>query len=201
MTSTCLVWGLLLNRLLIQIPIFLLLGPIFLPVKNKPAFFSLHEEGGQQSQLFLKLHRPSLDDQAWLLWPQGCNHPQSTQAGVVRSATRSSALTQFFNRLEKSTRRPGEGPASLWWAVCQLQPNEEHGGVIPNDKGDHYAAVKKKCYIEKPTPSQCVTSTILNKPKGLMSVASKVAVRRRICKLSGEPWAVDIPMKGTMVIG
>ena len=72
--------------------------------------------------------------------------------------------------------------------------------VIPNDKGDHYAAVKKKCHIEKPTPSQCVTSTILNKPKGLMSVASKVAVQR-ICKLSGEPWAVDIPMKGTMVIG
>jgi len=72
--------------------------------------------------------------------------------------------------------------------------------VIPNDKGDHYAAVKKKCYIEKPTPSQCVTSTVLNKPKGLMSVATKVAVQM-ICKLGGEPWAVDIPMKGTMVIG
>ena len=46
--------------------------------------------------------------------------------------------------------------------------------IIPNDKGDHYAAVKKKCYLERPTPSQCVTSTVLNKPKGLMSVATKV---------------------------
>merc|ERR1719411_794110 len=72
--------------------------------------------------------------------------------------------------------------------------------VIPNDKGDHYAAVKKKCYIEKPTPSQCVTSTVLNKPKGLMSVATKVAVQM-ICKLGGEPWAVKIPMKDTMIIG
>ena len=44
--------------------------------------------------------------------------------------------------------------------------------VIPNNKGDHYAAVKKKCYLEKPIPSQCVTSTVLSKPKGLMSVAS-----------------------------
>ena len=33
-----------------------------------------------------------------------------------------------------------------------------------------------------------------------MSVATKVAVQM-ICKLGGEPWAVDIPMKGTMVIG
>ena len=49
--------------------------------------------------------------------------------------------------------------------------------VIPNDKGDHYAAVKKKCYIEKPTPLQCVISTALNKSKCLMSVATKVAVQ------------------------
>ena len=34
--------------------------------------------------------------------------------------------------------------------------------VIPNNKGDHYAAVKKKCCLEKPIPSQCVTSTVLS---------------------------------------
>jgi len=75
--------------------------------------------------------------------------------------------------------------------------------VIPNDKGDHYAAVKKKCCLEKPTPSQCVTATVLNKfqlKKGLMSVATKVAIQM-ICKLGGEPWAVEIPMQNTMVIG
>ena len=31
--------------------------------------------------------------------------------------------------------------------------------------------------IDQPIPSQCVTSTVLNKPKGLMSVATKVAVQ------------------------
>ena len=30
--------------------------------------------------------------------------------------------------------------------------------VIPNNKGDHYAAAKKKCCIEKPIPSQCMGS-------------------------------------------
>merc|ERR1712083_692953 len=72
--------------------------------------------------------------------------------------------------------------------------------VIPNNKGDHYAAVKKKCCLEKPIPSQCVTSTVLSKPKGLMSVATKVAIQMN-SKLGGEPWAVNIPLKNTMVIG
>ena len=26
--------------------------------------------------------------------------------------------------------------------------------VIPNNKGDHYNAIKKKCCVEKPIPSQ-----------------------------------------------
>jgi len=72
--------------------------------------------------------------------------------------------------------------------------------VIPNNKGDHYAVVKKKCCIDKPVPSQVMTATVLSKPKGLMSVATKVALQMN-CKLGGEPWAVKIPLKNTMVIG
>ena len=33
--------------------------------------------------------------------------------------------------------------------------------VIPNNKGEHYAAVKKVCITESPIPSQCITSTVL----------------------------------------
>ena len=52
--------------------------------------------------------------------------------------------------------------------------------VIPNNKGDQYAAIKKKCCLDVPTPSQVVTATVLNKPKGLMSVATKVAIQVRL---------------------
>ena len=45
-----------------------------------------------------------------------------------------------------------------------------------------------------------MTATVLGKPKGLMSVATKVAIQMN-CKLGGEPWAVKIPLKNTMVIG
>ena len=72
--------------------------------------------------------------------------------------------------------------------------------VIPNNKGDHYAVVKKKCCIDKPIPSQVMTATVLNKSKGLMSGATNVALQM-ICKLGLEPWAVKIPLKNTMVIG
>ena len=74
--------------------------------------------------------------------------------------------------------------------------------VIPNNKSDAYAAVKKLCLLQKPTPSQCVTATVLNKwvPKGCTSVAQKVAVQMA-SKLGGEPWAVKIPVNGLMVIG
>jgi len=72
--------------------------------------------------------------------------------------------------------------------------------VIPNNKGEHYTAVKKKCYLDKPIPSQVMTGTVLGKPKGLMSVATKVAIQMN-CKLGGEPWNVPIPLKGTMIVG
>ena len=45
-----------------------------------------------------------------------------------------------------------------------------------------------------------MTGTVLGKPKGLMSVATKVAIQMN-CKLGGEPWNVAIPLKNTMIMG
>merc|ERR1712098_90818 len=70
--------------------------------------------------------------------------------------------------------------------------------VVPNNKGDHYATIKKKCYVEKAVPSQVVTASVLSKPKGLMSVATKVAIQMNT-KLGGEPWAVKMPMNDNIV--
>lgn len=74
--------------------------------------------------------------------------------------------------------------------------------IIPNNKSDAYAMVKKNCLLHKPTPSQVVTGTVLKKwvPKGIQSVATKIAIQMA-CKLGGEPWTVPIPVKGLMVIG
>jgi aubergine-like protein len=66
---------------------------------------------------------------------------------------------------------------------------------------DLYAVTKKLCVVKHPTPSQVVTAKLLQKPKGLESVAMKVAMQMA-CKLGGEPWIVKLPqVTGLMVIG
>jgi len=72
--------------------------------------------------------------------------------------------------------------------------------VTPNNKGDTYHAIKKVLLVDRPIPSQVVTGTLLKKGKGLMSVATKVALQMA-AKLGAEPWAVAMPVKDTMVIG
>ena len=49
--------------------------------------------------------------------------------------------------------------------------------VVPNNRGDAYHAVKKILCVDKPVPSQVITGTLLNKGKGLMSIATKVAIQ------------------------
>jgi len=75
--------------------------------------------------------------------------------------------------------------------------------VIPNNKSDVYAAVKKATLCQTPVPTQCMTATVLRKfaSKGFSSVATKVAVQMA-CKLGAEPWAVKVPPNNRfMVIG
>lgn len=45
-----------------------------------------------------------------------------------------------------------------------------------------------------------ITYSILRALAGMMSVATKVAIQMA-CKIGAEPWAVNIPLKDTMVIG
>lgn len=65
--------------------------------------------------------------------------------------------------------------------------------ILPSNKKDLYDAIKKQCCVDTPVPSQCVTMNVLKKQRGIMSVATKVAVQLN-CKLGGEPWGLAIPV-------
>ena len=54
--------------------------------------------------------------------------------------------------------------------------------------------------MECPVPSQVVVSRTLSKQQMLMSVCTKIAIQLN-CKLGGEVWACEIPVKKLMVIG
>ena len=72
--------------------------------------------------------------------------------------------------------------------------------VIPNNKSDAYSVIKKICLTRFPTSSQVMTATVLKKPKGIGSVATKVAIQMA-AKMGGEPWSLHIPIGDLMIIG
>ncbi|XP_038152129.1 piwi-like protein 1 [Cyprinodon tularosa] len=72
--------------------------------------------------------------------------------------------------------------------------------VLPNNNKDKYDSVKKYLCLEFPTPSQCVVARTLSKPQALMTVATKIALQMA-CKMGGELWSVEIPLKQLMIVG
>jgi len=72
--------------------------------------------------------------------------------------------------------------------------------IVPMQREDRYAAIKKLCNSELPIPSQVVCSKTISNEKKVNSVVQKVALQIN-CKLGGELWGVKIPLKHLMVIG
>ncbi|XP_039205017.1 piwi-like protein 4 [Crotalus tigris] len=95
-----------------------------------------------------------------------------------------------------------EGPMSFV-KVLQQHVNPELQLVLcllSSNKKDCYDSVKKFLSLHQPIPSQCVLVRTLSKQGMMMSVATKIAMQI-ICKLGGELWAVEIPLKSLMVVG
>ena len=72
--------------------------------------------------------------------------------------------------------------------------------MVPQQKSDRYAAIKKLCCLEMPCPSQVVCLKTINNEKRLNAVAQKIALQIN-CKLGGELWACKTPFKHLMVVG
>ncbi|KAG5323893.1 PIWI protein, partial [Acromyrmex heyeri] len=71
--------------------------------------------------------------------------------------------------------------------------------VVSNNRSDRYAAIKKKCCLDRPVPSQVFLQKNLS-GRNTMTIATKVAIQMN-CKLGGAPWTIENPLKGLMVIG
>uniref|UniRef100_A0A671U9H5 Piwi-like RNA-mediated gene silencing 1 n=1 Tax=Sparus aurata TaxID=8175 RepID=A0A671U9H5_SPAAU len=72
--------------------------------------------------------------------------------------------------------------------------------VLPNNRKDKYDSVKKYLCVDCPVSSQCVISRTLSRPHTLMTVATKIAMQM-VCKMGGELWSVEIPLKHLMIVG
>ncbi|XP_039110938.1 piwi-like protein 4 [Hyaena hyaena] len=72
--------------------------------------------------------------------------------------------------------------------------------ILPSNQKSYYDTIKNYLSSFCPVPSQCVLTRTLNKQGMMMSVATKIAMQMA-CKLGGELWAVEIPLKSLMVVG
>lgn len=72
--------------------------------------------------------------------------------------------------------------------------------VVPQQKSDRYAAIKKLCCIESPVASQVVCLKTISNDKRLQAVSQKIVLQIN-CKLGGELWACSTPIKKLMVVG
>ncbi|XP_050425877.1 piwi-like protein Ago3 [Adelges cooleyi] len=72
--------------------------------------------------------------------------------------------------------------------------------IFPNQREDRYNAVKKICCADLGIPSQVIVSRTISKPDKLASITQKIALQIN-CKLGGACWAINIPLKSTMIVG
>lgn len=83
----------------------------------------------------------------------------------------------------------------------QINPSLQMVVVIfPTSRDDRYSALKKLCCIDHPIPSQVINARTISTQQKLRSVTQKIALQIN-CKLGGELWAVEIPVKNMMVVG
>ncbi|NWR93370.1 PIWL2 protein, partial [Furnarius figulus] len=73
--------------------------------------------------------------------------------------------------------------------------------IIPRNRDDLYGAIKKLCCVQAPVPSQVISAqSLMGHPGKIRSVVQKVLLQIN-CKLGGQLWGVDIPLKQLMVVG
>ncbi|XP_053540407.1 piwi-like protein 1 isoform X1 [Ictalurus punctatus] len=71
--------------------------------------------------------------------------------------------------------------------------------ILSANRKDKYDCVKKYLCVDCPTPSQCVVARTLSRPQTLMTIATKISLQMN-CKMEGEPWSVEIPLKHLMML-
>ncbi|CAH1233753.1 PIWIL1 [Branchiostoma lanceolatum] len=134
---------------------------------------------------------------------------------LVFTARESSLAQDFLQTLEKvggpmgmSINKPvmcelSDDRTDSYLSTMREQMNDNTQMVVcivPNNRKDRYDAIKTFCCVDRPVPSQVIVSRTLSKQQMLMSMCTKIGIQMN-CKLGGEIWAVEIPMKNIMVVG
>lgn len=72
--------------------------------------------------------------------------------------------------------------------------------VMTNQNKERYGAIKKLASVEKGMVTQVVTAKLMTDQKKAIGAALKIGVQV-VAKVGGEPWYVNLPLKGAMFCG
>ncbi|XP_032869778.1 piwi-like protein 2 [Amblyraja radiata] len=72
--------------------------------------------------------------------------------------------------------------------------------LVTGTRDDLYHAIKKLCCVQSPVPSQVINVRTISQTARMRCICQKILLQIN-CKLGGELWGVDIPLKQLMVIG
>ncbi|XP_075404837.1 piwi-like protein 4 [Tenrec ecaudatus] len=143
------------------------------------------------------LSAPSLTQ--WLLIYSG---REETINESFLSCLRRAGSSMGFNVNQPKIIKVPANPAAFLRAIQQhVHPDVQLVMcILSSNQTSYYDVIKKYLTSECPVPSQCVLTRTLNKQGIMLSLATKIAMQVT-CKLGGELWAVEIPLKSLMVVG
>ncbi|XP_004709078.1 piwi-like protein 4 [Echinops telfairi] len=143
------------------------------------------------------LSAPSLNQ--WLLIYSG--REENINESFL-SCLRRAGSSMGFNVNYPKIVKVQENPAAFLRAIQQyVHPDVQLVMcILSSNQKSYYDVIKKYLSSDCPMPSQCVLTRTLNKQGIMMSLATKIAMQVT-CKLGGELWAVEIPLKSLMVVG
>ncbi|KAG5317323.1 AUB protein, partial [Pseudoatta argentina] len=190
-------WNLQLDNKLLQVPARQLL--------NEKIYFggdvSANAEQGDWTRAMMNkkcVISPRLKEWIFMI----SERDRSLEQGFISTLLKVAAGIQFQIDKPKSEYirddRPGTYNERLEQILSRQIPQLVFCAVS-NNRSDRYSAIKKKCCVDRPVPSQiCLTRTMTH--KNIKSIATKIAIQMS-CKLGGAPWYVDVPLEGLMMIG
>ncbi|XP_051162825.1 piwi-like protein Siwi isoform X2 [Leptopilina boulardi] len=71
--------------------------------------------------------------------------------------------------------------------------------VVSSAAANRYSAIKQKCCVDRPVPSQVIKEATINR-RNALSIMTNVVIQMN-CKIGGVPWRVPLPSNDVMVIG
>ncbi|KAG8455995.1 hypothetical protein GDO86_001978 [Hymenochirus boettgeri] len=110
---------------------------------------------------------------------------------------------QMGIRMNKATMIESDDSTDAYIKALQHKVTREVEMVVcllSSNRKDKYDAIKKYLCVDCPVPSQCVIAKTLSKPQTVASVATKILLQMN-CKMGGELWSIEIPLKELMIVG